>query len=305
MYECIKTRILLFVVAMLMSMKTFALGLINNFEWLEPNNKIEIVIGEPYQLKFSCSNNNLPFTNDYLSSWIHYDFAGGQHVVNSPNGYFIDEKGVITGLAVGTYAIKFTEWIQSKDDVDKLLFITVVSERLETESNNTIDTADDICTKIRFGLYNVSDIDYFKFTDSRLKWGDNVTFKIHYYGSGENPFGYKWSTFSGTNLSGSGSLQKQEQECRALVTSGNTVYLEVYYDQSRSQYFNYGEEFVAEVYVNGKLADIITPMFKEQQNMIGDCEAVYDLNGTKKANLSKGINIVKMKDGRTKKILVK
>lgn len=119
MYECIKTRILLFVVAMLMSMKTFALGLINNFEWLEPNNKIEIVIGEPYQLKFSCSNNNLPFTNDYLSSWIHYDFAGGQHVVNSPNGYSIDEKGVITGLAVGTYAIKFTGWIQSKDDVDK------------------------------------------------------------------------------------------------------------------------------------------------------------------------------------------
>ena len=100
-------------------------------------------------------------------------------------------------------------------------------------------------------MYNISDIDYFKFTDSSLKFGDNVTFKIHYYGSRENPFGYKWATFCGTNMVGGGSLLSQDQECKALVSSGNTVYLEVYYDQSRSQYFNYGEEFVAEMYVNG------------------------------------------------------
>ena len=117
-----------------------------------------------------------------------------------------------------------------------MLMITVVSERSETEPNNTFDTANDIYTKIRFGLYNTSDIDFFRFTNSNLKWGDNVTFKIHYYGSRENPFGYKWSTFCGTDMIGSGSLISQDQECKALVTSGNTVYLEVYYDQSRSQY---------------------------------------------------------------------
>lgn len=242
---------LLTLIVSLLPISTFALGLINNFEWLEPNNRIEVVVGEPYQLKFNCSNTSLPFTSDYADSWVHYDFDGGQHVVSSPTGYSIDNKGVITGLVAGSYAIKFTGWIQPKSGVDKMLMITVVSERSETESNNTFDTANEITSKIRFGLYNISDIDYFKYSNSNLKWGDEVTFKMHYYGSRENPFGYKWSTFCGTNMSGSGSLQSQDQECRALVSSGNTVYLEVYYDQSRSQYFNYGEEFVAEVYING------------------------------------------------------
>jgi hypothetical protein len=242
---------LLTLIALLMPISTFALGLINNFEWLEPNNKVEVVVGEPYQLKFNCSNNSLVFTSDYADSWVHISFEGGQHVVNPPTGYSINEKGVITGLVPGSYALHPTGWVQAKSGVDKWLMITVVSERSETESNNTLDTANEIFTKIRFGLYNTSDIDYFKYTNDKLQWGDEVTFKIHYYGSRENPFGYKWSTFCGTSLSGSGSLQSQDQECRALVTSGNTVYLEVYYDQSRSQYFSYGEEFVAEVFING------------------------------------------------------
>ena len=242
---------LLMLIVSLLPISTFALGLINDFEWLEPNNRVEVVVGEPYQLKFNCSDNSLPFTSDYADSWVHYDFDGGQHVVSSPTGYSIDNKGQITGLVAGSYAIKFTGWIQPKSGVDKMLMITVVSERSETESNNTLDTANEITSKIRFGLYNTSDIDYFKYSNSNLKWGDEVTFKMHYYGSRENPFGYKWSTFCGTNMSGSGNLQSQDQECRALVSSGNTVYLEIYYDQSRSQYFNYDEEFVAEVYING------------------------------------------------------
>ena len=28
-------------------------------EWLESNNRVEIVVGEPYQLKFNCSDNSL------------------------------------------------------------------------------------------------------------------------------------------------------------------------------------------------------------------------------------------------------
>ena len=242
---------LLTLIVSLLPISTFALGLINNFEWLEPNNRVEVVVGEPYQLKFNCSDNSLPFTSEYADNWNHYDFAGGQHMVSTPTGYSIDEKGIITGLIPGSYAIKFTGYIQPKSGVDKMLMITVVSERSETESNNTLDTANDIYTKIRFGLYNISDIDYFKYTNNSLKWGDNVTFKIHYYGSRENPFGYKWATFSGTEMVGGGSLISQDQECKALVAYGNTVYLEVYYDQSRSEYFNYGEEFVAEVYING------------------------------------------------------
>lgn len=244
-------RKLITLFALLLPLSSFALGFITDFEWLEPNNKVEVVVGEPYQLKFNSSNNSLPFTSDYAGCWNHYDFDGGQHIVSTPTGYSIDSNGVITGLTPGSYAIKFTGYIQPKSGVDKWLLITVVSERNEKEPNNTMDTANNIQSKIRFGLYNVTDIDFFIFTNNKLKYGDYVTFKIHYYGSREQPFGYKWSTFCDGTMVGGGSLAMQDQECKALVTSGNTVYLEVYYDQSRSQYFNYHEEFVAEVLING------------------------------------------------------
>lgn len=291
---------LLTIIAAIMPISMFAQSLISNFEWLEPNNKVQVVIGEPYQLKFSCSNNSLPFTSDYADSWNHYDFAGGQHMVSEPTGYTINESGVITGLVAGSYAIKFTGWIQPKSGAEKMLLITVVSERSETESNNTLDTANDVTTKIRFGLYNISDIDYFRFSNSNLKWGDNVTFKIHYYGSREAPFGYKWATFCGGNMVGGGSLASQDQECKALVTSGNTVYIEIYYDQSRSQYFNYGEEFVAEVYINGNPATRIEPLIINEEGL----ERHYDLSGKQINPQMKGIHIVKSTDS-TRKVLVK
>ena len=234
-----------------MPISSFALGLITNFEWLEPNNTVEVVVGDSYQLKYSCSDNSLPFTPDYADSWVHYDFKGGQHVVNQATGYSIDENGVITGLVEGSYAIKFTGWIQAKNGTNKMLMINVVSERIEKESNNSFETANEMTSTIRFGLSNVSDVDYFRYTNNELKWGDEITFRIHYYGSKENPFGYKWATFCGTNMASGGSLINQDQECKALVSTGNTVYLEVYYDQNRSEYFTYGEEFVAEVFVNG------------------------------------------------------
>ncbi len=259
----------------LLPISTFALELIKDFEWLEPNNSVEVVVGEPYQLKFNCSDNSLPFTSSYTDYWNHYDFEGGQHIVSTPTGYSIDGKGVITGLVPGSYAIKFSGYILAKSGAEKFLMITVVSERSETEPNNSFDTANDINSKIRFGLYNTSDMDFFKFTHSDLKWGDNVMFKIHYYGSGDNPYGYKWSTFSGTEMSGSGSLMSQDQECKALVTSGNTVYLEIYYNQSLSQYFNYGEEFVVEVYINGVPAsEFGNGEPEEQQNIINGHEFV-------------------------------
>lgn len=222
-----------------------------DFEWLEPDNRIEIVVGEPHQLRYnSRTNKSLAFTKEYAESWVHYDFSPMQHVVESPTGYSIDKNGVVTGLVAGRYAIKYTGLIQAKSGTDKWLYITVVNERTEKESNNTFDTANEITSKIRFGLYNSSDVDYFKYSNPGLKWGDIVTFKIHYTGYREAPFAYRYSTFSGTELSGSGALALQDQECRSLVFSGTTVYLEVYYDQSRTQYFQYGEEFVAEVFIN-------------------------------------------------------
>ena len=167
----------------LLPMSTFALDFINDFEWLEPNNSIEMAVGESLRLNYSCSNNSDPFTMNYNDSWVHVDFEGGQHVVDSPTGYSIDEKGVIKGLVPGSYAIHPTGWILAKSGVNKWLYITVLSERSESESNNTFDTANEIITKIRFGLYNTSDIDYFKYVNNDLKSGDKVTFKIHYYGS--------------------------------------------------------------------------------------------------------------------------
>lgn len=241
---------ILSLIAFLMPVSSFALGLITDFEWLEPSNCVEVVVGEPYQLKFSCSDNNLPFTSAYADSWVHYDFSGGQHVVNLPTGYSINDKGVITGLIPGSYAIKFTGWIQAKSGTDTWLYVTVVSERIEKEPNNSIEKANEFYKKIRFGLYNISDVDFFKFTDNSLKFGDIVTFRIQYQGMRENPLGYKWSTFSSTDMVGGGSLVSKDQVCKAIVTTGNTVYLEVYFDQRLSQYFNYGEEFVAEIYIN-------------------------------------------------------
>lgn len=223
-----------------------------DFNWLEPNNRVEVAVGESHQLQYTSSTNtSKAFTADYSSCWIHYDFSPMQHIVESPVGYTIDENGVLTGLVPGSYAIKFTSVIQAASGADKWLYITVVSEKKETESNNDLGTANEFTTKIRCGLYNSSDIDYFKYKHN-FSYGTYIKFKVHYIGSRENPFGYKWATFSGSTpqMVGGGSLSSQDQECNVLVTSGNYVYFELYYDQNRSQYFNYGEEFVIEVVSN-------------------------------------------------------
>lgn len=223
-----------------------------DFEWLEPNNTVEVVVGESQKLQYNSSSNySKVFLSSMSENWVHYDMNVFQQVVAQPTGYSIDEKGYITGLIPGTYAIKPTGLIQVKSGCEKRLTIKVVSERKENESNNTLDTANEIKTKIRFGLYNTSDVDYFRFKATNCKFGDYITFKIHYYGRNDSPFGYKWATFADGQLVGGGSLISQDQECSGMVLNDGYVYLEVYYDQSRSQYFNYGEEFVAEVYVNG------------------------------------------------------
>ena len=290
---------LIALIVSLFPISAFALEFIYDFEWLEPDNRVEIVVGEPYQLKFNCSNNNMPFTSDYLAFWNHYDFAGGQHMVDTPTGYSIDGNGVITGLIPGSYAIKFTGYILPKSGTNKMLFITVVSERKESEPNNTFDTANDVYTKIRFGLYNPTDIDFFKYTNSSLKPGDIVTFKINHYGNLGGFF--KWTTFCGTNKVGSGGLSANNQECEAWVTSGNTVYLEVYYDQGFSQYFSNNVEFVAEIYINGEPLNSVENVTNDE---IKDADH-YDLAGRLISPTEKGIHIVKYKNGKTNKVLIK
>ena len=223
-----------------------------DFQWLEPNNKVTIAVGETHQLKYSTSTNySKVFLTSMANCWVHIDFAGMQHVVESPEGYSINENGVIRGLKVGSYAIHPTSLIKAASGVDKWLYITVVSEREETEPNNTMETANEIQSKIRCGLYNTTDIDYFRY-DHNLNNGEYVTFKIHYNGPREAPFGYRWATFSGgMNVEG-GSLVTQDQNCRALVTSRDDVYLEIYYDQSLTQYFDTGESFLVEIYIDGE-----------------------------------------------------
>jgi len=228
-------------------------GLVENFEWQENNNTVEVAVGGKYQLHYNCtSNSSIVFTEAMASNWVHYDLNSGQRVVQTPTAYSISESGVLTGLKEGKYAMKFTGYIQAKAGADKWLYINVVSEPKEKESNNTLDTSNEITTSMRFGLSNAVDIDCFRFKHN-FSFGTYVTFKVHYYGSRENPFGYKWSTYGGDkSLSGSGSLMTQDQECKALVSSGKYVYFQVYYDPNRTQYFNYGEEFVVEIYVNGE-----------------------------------------------------
>lgn len=258
----------------LLPVYAFAQSFIYDFEWLEPDNRVEAVVGEPHQLQYSCSNPGLPFTDDFSGSWVHYDFEPFQHVVDSPTGYSIDEHGVIIGLIPGSYAIKFTGWILAKNGANKWLYITVVSERKESEPNNSLEAANEVYSKIRFGLYNITDIDYFKYENDKLKSGDEVTFKIHYFGSRDNPFGYKWSMFTGTNMTGGGSLIMQDQQCSTYALAGKPVYFEVYYNQSYSQYFNYGEELAAEVYINGIPA---SEYGKDKE---------YDVNGDGEVNIA-------------------
>lgn len=220
-----------------------------DFEWLEPNNKVEIVVGEAYQLRYtSRTNTDKVFTSTYADCWIHYDFKPFQHIVESPEGYSINEKGEIIGLVAGSYAIKYTGRIQAKSGTDKWLYITIVNEREENESNNTLDTANEFYKKIKVSLYNISDIDYVKYKHN-VSNGTYLKFKVHYNGSGSFPFGFKWATFSGVSPQqmGGGSLINQDQTCNCLIYGGEYAYFELYYDQSLSQYFSSYESFTIEV----------------------------------------------------------
>ena len=223
-----------------------------DFRWTESSNRITIAVGEEHQLQYKTSTNySKVFLNSMSSNWVHIVFAGMQHVVDNPDGYTISEKGVILGLKVGSYAIYPTGLIQPADGADKWLYITVVSVKEETEPNNTMESASELNTRIKCGLYNSTDIDYFRHKHN-LSVGKYVTFKVHYTGYRDSPFGYRWATFSNGMMVGSGSLLEQDQECDALVLNRDDVYLEIYFNQSLSQYFNTGETFQIEVYEDGE-----------------------------------------------------
>ncbi len=116
----LKQLLIVIEILFLCATKSFAYtsnDLIEDFEWLEPNNKVEVVIGEPYQLHYtSRTNTSKVFTSDYSKFWVHYDFNPSQHVVNAPKGYQINENGSIIGLVEGSYAIKNTGLILAKNN---------------------------------------------------------------------------------------------------------------------------------------------------------------------------------------------
>lgn len=223
--------------------------LVEDFEWLEPDNKVEVAVGESYQLRYSYSSYGHGVFSDYYKNegcWVYYSFSGGQHVIGEPTGYSIDKNGVLNGLQVGSWGIKPTGLILGKSGSDKILRINVVSVKGEKESNNTLDTANEFATKIKFSLSNTSDIDYFKCKHDK-KFGEYVYFKIHHEGSDAIPRGYKWSTFTDGQLVGAGSLLSQDQVCKGLVVSEKYMYIEIYFDSSYSQYFQYSDYFIIEV----------------------------------------------------------
>ena len=222
---------------------------VEDFEWMEPNNTVEVAVGESYQLHYKCSYEGHPVFSDFYKDdydWVYYSFSGGQHVIYEPLGYSIDKNGVLTGLQAGSWAIKPTGLIQRKDGKDVMLRVNVVPVKGEKEPNNTMDLANEFTSKIEFCLDNEVDIDYFKFKHNK-KFGEYVYFKVNYLDSYDYPVGLKWSTFSGGQSVGGGSLMYQGQICKALVVSGDYVYIEFYFNSSFAQYFRYYEYFSVEV----------------------------------------------------------
>ena len=205
-------------------------------------------------------------------NWVFYE---NNSVVDAPTVFSMNAQGVVTGVKEGLGALKPTGFILKASGTDRL-YIKVVSSYEEQEPNNDFNNANELKgAPTTFGLYNLSDIDYFKV---KANAGDKITFKIKGDNSDNKFFGFKWSKFSSTYQSlGSGSLAIDEStgerdiEISSAFTSNygtGYYYLEIYYDQSRSQYFTY-DKLTVQAFLNDK------PVGYEETEP--DPEPVYDV----------------------------
>jgi len=242
-----KQRLLPFFSFLLVSFFTYSYtydDFVWDFEWLEPNNTVEIGVGESHQLQYTCSTNySIVFSEEMASNWVHIDLYPYQHVVFTPTGYAIDENGIITGKVEGKYVIHPTGLIQPKDPNNDWLWINVVSFHEEQEPNNILETANTLhILPTQFYLSTIVDVDCFKI---HVKAGEKLQFRVK--GTATIPM-IKWATFGGTNLTqiGGGSIILNDGE--QIIDIGDLTsvfgtgdyYIQFY---ANPNFYNYFQDF--------------------------------------------------------------
>ncbi len=196
-------------------------------------------------------------------------------MVSQPEGYRVDENGVLTGIKAGRYAMKPTGRIVAKSGVEKWLWVNVVNQRDEVESNGTFESANELGTvPTRFYLSTIADVDIFKV---RAEQGQKVTFRVKSLNGLSFPM-LKWATFGGNTYQqlGGGSVIFNEGQdmviddwmTRSLGTG--YYYVQLYANPNFYNYFESYSYFTVEAIVGEQ---------KEQGDVNGDGVVdVDDLN---------------------------
>lgn len=279
-----------------------------DFKWEENDETfngapmVTVGVGESRQLKYSFSSNTLgeAIFDSQDGNWVYYDDNG--YVTDKPQCFTIDKNGVVTGVRTGMGALKPTGFIIKASGTERC-YVKVVDEYSEKESNNTLETANELKgIPTRFNLSNISDIDYFKVN---AKAGDKLVFKIKGCNSSYQYLGYKWMTFipNTTQISG-GSLQLKDGEREIEVNNtefwgAGEYYIEIYFDPQSTFKFQSGDLLI-QAFIND------LPVTAVEAVRVGDgghAKAIFSIDGKRKSQLGKGLNIVKTADGKTVKVV--
>ncbi len=279
---------------------------VNDFQWQESETnvygmpQVTIGIGESYQLHYSYSSNTLgeDFFDPNVGSWVYYESNSSSfYVVNTPECFSIDSYGKVTGIKEGWGALKPTGNIRKTPDTDRC-FIKVISSGNELESNNTFETANLLKGyPLSFDLYNITDVDYFKVYANA---GDKLTFKVTFDNPDNNSFGFRWASFNPSLQQMNGGdlpirenefVKEYSPEWTSFVGSGYW-YFQVYYDQSRSQYFS-SNGMKIQAFINDKPA-IPSTTYRFSITSLGNGCATFNgfpiRSGSQSFTLNEGTN---------------
>ena len=279
-----------------------------DFKWEEYDEQwlgcpmVTIGVGENRQLNYSFSSNSLgeDIFDSASGNWVYYD--DNYYVTDKPQCFSIDKYGVVTGVRAGIGALKPTGYIIKASGTDRC-FIKVVDEYSEKESNNSLETANELKgLPMRFNLFNITDIDYFKVN---AKAGDKLVFKVKGCNPSYQYLGYKWMVFI-PNMSqisgGSLMLNNGEREIEVKNTEywGNgDYYLEIYFDPQSNFQFQ-SSDLTVQAFLNDKP---VTAIETVRIGNAGNAKAVYSLDGKRRQQLEKGLNIVKTAEGKAIKVV--
>lgn len=279
-----------------------------DFKWEEYDEQwmgypmVTIGVGEERQLNYSFSINTLgeDIFDGASGNWVYYD--DNNYVTDKPQCFSIDKYGNVTGVRAGIGALKPTGFIIKASGTDRC-FIKVVDEYSEKESNNSLETANELKgLPMRFNLFNITDIDYFKVN---AKAGDKIVFKVKGCNPSDQYLGYKWMVFipDMSHISGGSlMLNNGEREIEVKNTEfwgSGDYYLEIYFDpQSNFQFL--GNDLTVQAYINDKPVTAI-----ETVKICNDekAKAVYSIDGKRRMQLEKGLNIVKTSEGKAIKVM--